>query len=121
MLKTVVLPAPFGPIRPTRSREPTWRSNSPTAVRPPKRMVHFFRSRSVPLFIPSLRCALKFRPLLDRADLSFGGAAREHSEKSLWSQQHQCNQDEGVDDHAIGGDAAHEIGQPLIARDKAEI
>src|SRR4051812_40872908 len=38
-LKAVVLPAPFGPIRPTISHSSTLRLRPSTAVRPPKRMV----------------------------------------------------------------------------------
>ncbi len=38
-LKTVVLPAPFGPMSPTNSRSPTVLVSSDTAVNPPKRMV----------------------------------------------------------------------------------
>src|SRR5947209_8122311 len=38
-LKSVVLPAPFGPMMPRRSPWRTWRLTSRTAVRPPKRFV----------------------------------------------------------------------------------
>src|SRR6266536_1007810 len=38
-LKSVVLPAPFGPMMPTRSPSPTSKLTSRTAVRPPKRLV----------------------------------------------------------------------------------
>jgi len=38
-LKTVVFPAPFGPINATSSRGRTSSEKSQTAVRPPKRMV----------------------------------------------------------------------------------
>src|SRR5438874_12786648 len=96
ILKIVVLPAPLGPIKPMRSRGPTCRSNSLTAVRPPKRMVHFFRSSSAPLFIPELRCARKLRSLLDRADLPFRSTEREHSEQPLRPKEHQRDQDEKI-------------------------
>jgi hypothetical protein len=36
MLKQVVLPAPFGPMRPTISPSSIWKERSSTAVRPPK-------------------------------------------------------------------------------------
>ena len=39
MLKTVVLPAPFGPIRPSKAPLRTVRSKSPTARRPPNCLV----------------------------------------------------------------------------------
>src|SRR5881398_3291536 len=42
-LNAVVLPAPFGPIRPTISHSSTFRLSPSIAVRPPKRMV---RSRT---------------------------------------------------------------------------
>src|SRR3954470_1516255 len=42
-LNAVVLPAPFGPIRPTISHSSTFRLTPSMAVRPPKRMV---RSRT---------------------------------------------------------------------------
>src|SRR5436190_2449598 len=53
-LNAVVLPAPFGPIRPTISHWSTRRSSPSTAVRPPKRMV---RSRTSSTDIAALhRC-----------------------------------------------------------------
>ena len=43
----VVLPAPFGPIRPRISPERTSRSTASTAVRPPKRLVSSLATRTV--------------------------------------------------------------------------
>src|SRR6266540_3896576 len=46
MLKIVVFPAPFGPMRPTSSCPSIDRLKSETAVRPPNRIVTFLTSRS---------------------------------------------------------------------------
>src|SRR5258708_40088315 len=41
ILKTVLLPVPLGPMRPTSSSDPMAKSSALTAVRPPKRIVAF--------------------------------------------------------------------------------
>src|SRR4051812_18089705 len=45
-LKQVVLPAPFGPMRPTISNSSTLRLTSSSACRPPKRMDSSWASRT---------------------------------------------------------------------------
>ena len=45
-LKSVVLPAPFGPIRPQMLRSPTVKETPPTAVTPPNRITTSLTSSS---------------------------------------------------------------------------
>src|SRR5712692_8833229 len=47
-LMSVVLPEPFGPMRPSRSPALTWRLTRLSAVKPPKRLVRPSTSRSAP-------------------------------------------------------------------------
>jgi hypothetical protein len=46
-LKTVVLPAPFGPMSAVMSPRPTEKLKALTATRPPNRMVRFSTASSV--------------------------------------------------------------------------
>src|ERR1051325_952007 len=91
MLKIVVLPAPFGPIRPTSSCCSIVRLKSATAVRPPKRMVTPRASSS-----GIVALLLRHRVLAPRQDLPQLAAP----EDTLRPRQHQRDQGDRVDDHA---------------------
>src|ERR1051326_179743 len=91
MLKIVVFPAPFGPIRPTSSCGSMARLKSVTAVRPPKRIVTP-RASSSGIVAPFLRR----RVLALRQHLPQLAAA----EESLRPREHQHDQRDRVDDHA---------------------
>src|SRR2546427_1696911 len=69
-LKSVVLPAPFGPIMPRRSPWRTWRLTSRTAVRPPTRFV----TRS------SVSTSSQAPEAPGEADQSLGGEAHHEDE-----------------------------------------
>src|SRR5450432_4895745 len=89
MLNTVVLPAPFGPMRPTRSRGPICNESFDSAVRPPNCIVQSRNSRSESIgtwrFLFKQKC----------------GRATLPTKKSLWSRQHQNDQEDRVDEHPI--------------------
>src|SRR4030067_119020 len=65
--KTVELPAPFGPMRPTISPSSTWMSKSPTAFSPPNLFVSPLISRSIGPHLPFrlLRKPASAQPLHD--------------------------------------------------------
>src|ERR1700733_12633595 len=95
-LKAVVLPAPFGPINPTRSCSPTTRFSAETAVNPPKRMVQFSSCNRF------CEAVTKLFALLSATDL--GSPAKR--EQPLRAQHHQKNDQQRIDDHAIVGKPA---------------
>src|SRR3954454_1534952 len=91
MLKIVVLPAPFGPIRPASSCGSIERLKSETAVRPPKRMVTWRASSS-----GIVALLLRRRVLAPRQHLPQLAPA----EKPLRPRQHQDDEHDRVDDRA---------------------
>src|SRR5947207_15121706 len=99
-LKTVVLPAPFGPIRPTSSSGPISRSSSETAVNPPKRMVQ------------RLRCRSGGRGLAVVSIVSGGLSFPQRPDKqSLWPRQNQDDQQGRIQHHPITTEPAKRLGQ----------
>src|SRR3954471_4556063 len=99
-LKAVVLPAPFGPIRPTISNSLTSRLTSCSACRPPKRidrsrtsstdMGALHRSRSAVRVVVH-REASTLQPALDRRD-ALADPARVEDERL---QQQHCADEAG--------------------------
>src|SRR6267142_2543529 len=93
-LNAVVFPAPFGPIRPNMSPSPMLRSNSETAVRPPKRMVTLSSSSSAGIS-GSFHCH----------------CLATEREEALRSRHHQTDDEQGVDDHSVIGEGAQKFGE----------
>src|SRR2546427_1916694 len=84
-LKSVVLPAPFGPMMPRRSPWRTWRLTSRTAVRPPKR---FVTRSSVSTSSP-------------------GPEAPGEADQSLGGEAHHEDEGRAVDDEVDPGEPRH--------------
>src|SRR5450432_3897662 len=122
MLKTVVLPAPLGPIRPTRSVAPISRSIADTAVKPPNCIVHCLRLRSVPGMtnLAHRRARLGLWNFAN-ASTSTARAFPQRAKESLWSQQHQRDEDKRKNDHPISGDLPNDIRQPGVTGHEAQI
>src|SRR5205809_5851431 len=93
ILNTVVLPAPLGPIIPTRSCAPICKSNAETAVRPPNLTVHCWRLRSAPAISILGGVRRQFRSL-DPGAADWDSSSRQPAEEPLRTQQHQRDQDE---------------------------
>src|SRR6267143_4704993 len=114
MLKTVVLPAPLGPIKPTRSRGPICSESFDSAVRPPNCIVQSRSSRSESI---GARCFL-----LEEE----GGPAIHPAKKSLGPRQHQNDQKDRVNEHPIFQEIVDQVRQlnseePLVSlRNKSE-
>src|SRR5690349_17806221 len=100
-LKTVVLPAPFGPIRPASSPGRRSKLKSQTAFKPPNCMVTSSSLRSGASLIgaPSLRSCRAFR---GRRLLPEQAAERQllRAEQALRARDHEDDEHERVDDHA---------------------
>src|SRR5215813_12681656 len=82
-LKTVVFPAPLGPMRKTISPSSTWKLTSLVASRPPKRLLTFWNSRMAAIGLP-----------LHRAD----GAGFPPELPALEERDHAAGQEDGHHD-----------------------
>src|SRR5947207_12310266 len=120
ILNTVVLPAPLGPIIPTRSCVPICKSNAETAVRPPNLTLHCWRLRSAPAMSILGGVRRQFRSL-DPGAADWDSSSRQPAEEPLRTQQHQRDQDEGINDDAIRRNAPDDFRQPLVPRNKTQI
>src|SRR5580704_10616709 len=83
-LKAVVLPAPFGPISPTSSLRPISKSNSDTAISPPKRIVALSSWRRADTVVQKLTRTGAFAKV----------------KETLRPGEHQDNQQERINDHS---------------------
>src|SRR3990170_3684727 len=90
-LKTVVLPAPFGPMRPTISPRPTVISTASKALRPPKFMVIFVRFSTISILCPS---GIIFR------EMEFVGAAH-IGDYPLRAEDHHEDHGRPEDEHPV--------------------
>src|SRR6266545_4366289 len=100
-LNAVVLPAPFGPMRPTSSPGRSARLKAESALRPPKRIVTLSSSSG---FTPALTPALPGRPRRGRPGQPPEEAQVPQltgAEDALRAEQHQHDEQEGVDDHPV--------------------
>src|SRR5699024_598676 len=106
MLKTVVLPAPLGPIRPYRWPFSMVRSNWATACRPPKAMPRLLTSSNAIL-----------RHLLGLFALAQAGADLFHQplapgrDLRALVEDHHGDQHDGVNQHPVIVQAAEHLGQ----------
>src|SRR5438067_450206 len=103
-LNSVVLPAPFGPIKPWISPTSTWMVTSRSAMRPPNCLVTCSTSRSAIVGLPQrVRCLGSLRHAcaghrhrssqLDRASLA--------RDEALWAEDHHDDQDGAEDEETI--------------------
>src|SRR5690625_2276838 len=117
MLKTVVFPAPLGPMMLTISPRSTWKSTPSTARSPPNSIVRFSTSRSVTLATSDPHAA---PPLIGA-----GSEARQPhfqpsglgttAQEPIRSENHDDDEKRAVEDHPVLGDRgsgrAEELGQ----------
>src|SRR5699024_1662712 len=102
MLKTVVLPAPFGPIRPTSAPSSIFMDRSSTARRPPNEMPSLITS-SIAIsnaLLACLLCRAAGRTLFHKARLDAGIV-----------EDHHNDQQDRIDQHAVVVDRAQHLGQ----------
>src|SRR5438477_6745315 len=117
MLKIVVLPAPFGPMRPTSSCGSIVKLKSETAVRPPNRMVTFLASSSGIGPLPFIALIGRNGVFATPEHLPQFAAAKQ----PLWARQHQHDQHHRVDDHPrISVAVQHLFGHPKSLGQKRE-
>src|SRR5262252_3613277 len=89
-LKTVVFPAPFGPMRKTISPSSTWKLTSFVASSPPKRLLTFSNSRSRAIALPLHRT--------DGPGLSSEFPTLEKRDDAAGEEDHDDDQECPVDD-----------------------
>src|SRR5262245_51951951 len=123
-LKTVVFPAPLGPIRPYSCPGSTRKDTSLTAIRPPKRIVTPESSRRA--IRPSLAAG---RRGVDAEAPAFRKERQElaMAEDSLRPHDHEHDEEKGKEDHAVLRELPKALGQADVehgaedrARDGAE-
>src|SRR6478736_5749950 len=106
-LKTVVLPAPFGPISAVISPRRTSNETSSTAVRPPKRMVKWSIVSSGSEFINAIRrpSAVAFfdQRRGNAAALPKRNRRRTRRDKAAWAPVHHHDHGDTYDQHAVLG------------------
>src|SRR6185369_5766766 len=124
-LKSVLLPAPFGPIKAWIEPSSTFRLTSLTATRPPNRIVTLFSSS---IAIAGSRC---FRNFLfhDYFQVWFTPKGAEYQSckayaphQAIGAEDHHADQQSAVDQHAVGSHEAQKLrggGQYGCADDAA--